>query len=220
MKTEGQRMSMEVPHYIVHVRKNKDGIFVEHLLEAHLKDVAELAGGFAAAFGNSDWAALAGLWHDLGKYSKAFQKRIRSVSGYDHEAHLEGNPGRVDHSTAGALYAIAQIGMEGRILAYLIAGHHTGLPDWDTGETSGVALKARLDDKSHLERAISQTIPQAILNQPKPVSLLLGKSDGFALWVRMLFSCLIDADRLDTEAFMDEGKALLRVGGSLVSNLC
>jgi CRISPR-associated endonuclease/helicase Cas3 len=55
--------------------------------------------------------------------------------------------------------------------------------------------------------------------QPKPVSPLLGKAEGFALWVRMLFSCLVDADFLDTEAFMEEGKAVQRVGVSAILDL-
>jgi hypothetical protein len=68
-----------------------------------LRGVATLASEFASPFGSSDWASLAGLWHDLGKYSKAFQQMIKLKSGFDPEAHLEGKPGRVDHSTAGAL---------------------------------------------------------------------------------------------------------------------
>ena len=95
-------------------------------------------------------------------------------------------------------------------MAYIIAGHHTGLPDWHSSETAGAALKARLDDDSHLERTLSQAIPPEIHSQPKPDSALLGKGKGFALWVRMLFSCLVDADFLDTEEFMDEGKAVQR----------
>jgi CRISPR-associated endonuclease/helicase Cas3 len=205
--------------FLAHVRQDDHGRFIIHDLEEHLSGVAALTYEFASLFGSSDWAHLAGLWHDLGKYSREFQRRIKLLSGYDPEAHLEGKPGRVDHSTAGALHAIEQFGMPGRILAYLIAGHHTGLPDWHTGETGGAALKARLDDKSHLERALSQAIPQAILAQPKPVSPLLGKSDGFALWVRMLFSCLVDADFLDTETFMDADKAAQRASTSTAQDL-
>jgi len=202
---------------LAHVRQDEKGAFVVHDLAEHLMGVADMAGQFASTFGSSDWGYVAGLWHDLGKYSKEFQRRIRLLSGYD--AHLEGKPCRVDHSTAGALYAIDQFGMHGRILAYLIAGHHAGLPDWHTGETGGAALKVRLDDKSHLERAINQSIPQAIRSQPKPTSQLLEKSDGFALWVRMLFSCLVDADFLDTEAFMDADKSAQRTSTPTAQDL-
>ncbi len=125
----------------------------------------------------------------------------------------------MDHSTAGAQHAIAQFGLHGRILAYLIAGHHAGLPDWHTSETPGAALKARLDDGRHLERALIQPIPPEIISQPKPDSGLLGKADGFALWVRMLFSCLVDADFLDTEAFMNADKAAQRIEALTVSEL-
>jgi CRISPR-associated endonuclease/helicase Cas3 len=205
--------------YLAHVRQDKDGSYVIHDLEEHLRAVAGLAASHASAMGSADWAHLAGLWHDLGKYAKEFQRRIKSVSGYDPDAHLEGSVGRVDHSTAGALHAVEQFGVLGRILAYLIAGHHAGLPDWHSGETGGAALNARLGDKSHLERAFSQPIPQAILSQTKPASPPVGKSDGFALWVRMLFSCLVDADFLDTEAFMDEDKASQRAGYPAVEEL-
>lgn len=204
-------MTEERPNpLIAHVREDENGQFVVHDLEDHLRGVAQLAEEFAHDFGSEDWAHVAGLWHDLGKYAKEFQRRIKSVSGYDPDAHLEGPVGRVDHSTAGALHAVEQFGMHGRILAYLIAGHHAGLPDWHAGETGGAALNVRLDDKSHLKRALSQAIPQEILSQTKPTNSPVGKSEGFALWVRMLFSCLVDADFLDTEAFMDEGKAAQR----------
>lgn len=205
--------------YLAHVRQKDDGSFEIHDLEEHLREVAKGAEKFAETFGSSDWGFLAGLWHDLGKYSAEFQRRIKSVSGYDPEAHLEGQPGRVDHSTAGALYAIDQFRLHGRILAYLIAGHHAGLPDWHTGEVRGGALKIRLDDKSHLERTLSQAIPPEILSQPKPASALLGGSAGFALWVRMLFSCLVDADFLDTEVFMNADKAAQRRGVLTVPEL-
>ncbi len=208
----------EPVRYLAHVRRD-DEAFVPHDLSEHLRGVARRAEECARHFGGGDWAQVAGVWHDLGKYSAEFQRRIKSLSGYDLEAHLEGPVGRVDHSTAGAQHAVSQFGVHGRILAYLIAGHHAGLPDWHTSETRGAALKARLDDKSHLERALSQSIPPEILAQPKPVSPLLGKAEGFALWVRMLFSCLVDADFLDTEAFMDEGKAMQRVRTPAIQEL-
>ena len=204
--------------YLAHVRCD-DETFALHDLDKHLRGVGKLAEEYAQVFGSGDWARVAGVWHDLGKYSAEFQRRIKSVSGYDAEAHLEGQSGRVDHSTAGAQHAVNQFGVHGRILAYLIAGHHAGLPDWHTSETAGGALKVRLDDSIHLKRTLSQTIPYEILSQPKPTSALLGKAEGFALWVRMLFSCLVDADFLDTEAFMDADKAGQRINALTLLDL-
>ncbi len=87
---------------MAHVRQDKHGQFIIHSLQGHLEGVATLASDFASTFGSTDWAHLAGLWHDIGKYSTAFQHRIKTLSGFDPEAHLESKPGRVDHSTAGA----------------------------------------------------------------------------------------------------------------------
>lgn len=213
-----EREQNNTVRYLAHVRQDGEA-FIPHDLGEHLRGVAQRAEECARDFGGGDWAQVAGLWHDLGKYSAEFQRRIKSVSGYDPDAHLEGPVGRVDHSTAGAQHAVTQLGVHGRILAYIIAGHHAGLPDWHTGETGGAALKARLDDNRHLERALSQAIPPEILSQPKPSGPLLGKAEGFALWVRMLFSCVVDADFLDTEAFMDDGKAIQRANVWTISDL-
>ena len=62
--------------YLTHVRRNDDGSFLIHELEDHLRAVAGLAGEFASTFGHAEWGQLAGLWHDLGKYSSAFQRYI------------------------------------------------------------------------------------------------------------------------------------------------
>ncbi len=197
---------------IAHVRQNKEGQFIEHWLEEHLLAVAKLAGDFAKAFESGGWSELAGLWHDIGKYSAEFQGYIKSASGYDPEAHIEGSKGRVNHSSAGAIHALDQLGMPGRVSAYLIAGHHAGLPDWCKleGGTGGV-LRERLLEREHLEKVRTAPIPDHILNPELTPNLKtlsrMGGSEGFALWVRMLFSCLVDADFLDTEGFMDVGKA-------------
>lgn len=109
---------------IAHVKSGVDGGYELHGLADHLIEVAKLAAEYASVFGTGDWARLAGLWHDLGKYSADFQSYIRSASGYDAEAHIETAPGKVNHSDAGAQYAVEQFGVYGRIIAYLIAGHH------------------------------------------------------------------------------------------------
>lgn len=76
--------------FIAHVRDDGHGAFVIHDLDEHLRGVARLAEEFARDFGSADWARVAGVWHDLGKYSKEFQWHIKSVSGYDPDAYFQG----------------------------------------------------------------------------------------------------------------------------------
>lgn len=208
---------------LAHVRQDVGGEWREHLLDEHLRGVAGLAADFAANFDSSEWASIAGLWHDIGKYSTEFQRYIKTVSGYDRaNAHIEGGaPGRVDHSTAGAIHAVRQFGVHGRILAYLIAGHHAGLPDWYAAETGGKALSIRLGtEQSHLlDRIPAQTMPHEIITQPKPTTKLRGGAEGLHLWLRMLFFCLVDADFLDTEKFMNDAQAAARSGYRDIADL-
>ncbi len=194
---------------IAHVKQDDYGKWSEHLLEDHLLKVAGLASEKAEAFNGSDWAYLAGLWHDLGKYRSAFQNYIRQKSGYDPDAHIEDGENHPDHSTAGAIYAMDALGGTGLILSYLIAGHHAGLPDYNTAEAGNSSLMNRLNqgkEKKYLEQALSNTIPKEILESKMISTKPIGGSEGFHLWLRILFSCLVDADFLDTENFMDPEK--------------
>ncbi len=207
---------------IAHVRQDeKSEQWIEHPLTEHLKSVAKLSADFAQPFSAGRWAKLAGRWHDLGKFNPDFQRYIREKSGYEREqAHLEGDSGRVDHSTAGAIYAVEKLGLYGRILAYLISGHHAGLPDWEKlEEGSGGSLRERLQQTELLEKARAIDVPADVLEAETPSLQIPGGKTGFALWVRMLFSCLVDADFLDTEAFMDQGRAGLRGGHPDLENL-
>ena len=194
---------------IAHAAKDDNGQWrPPHFLEDHLSGVAALASCHARAFGAEDWARLAGLWHDLGKYRPAFQRYIRLATGMDPQgAHLEGTAGRVTHSTAGALWAQQQLGIAGRVLAYLIAGHHAGLHDW----IEGLEYRLSLDEaQKELEESLREGPSAQILDGGgfnPTLRTIPGGGPGFALWVRMLFSCLVDADFLDTEGFMDPAKA-------------
>lgn len=197
-------------YYLAHVKRDKAGSWVVHDLEDHLRCVGKLAAKMATDFKSGDWAKVAGLWHDLGKYRKAFQSYIAKESGYDPEAHIEQGQGRVDHSTAGAIHAVENNKATGRLLAYLIAGHHAGLPDYETPEAGGSALSLRLSkgkNSSYLDEALLADIPQDILFPNVELGKPLGGSDGLHLWLRMLFSCLVDADFLDTEQFMNPEKS-------------
>ncbi len=178
-------------------------------LDQHLVNVAELARGFASGFGASSWAYLAGLWHDLGKYSPAFQRYIRATA----DAHLESKSGRVNHSSAGGLLAVEQFGKIGRILAYIISGHHAGLPDWQNEFSPQASLAYRLAQKELMEVAKAGGIPAAVLNRPLPDDRAKGGTElSRSMWLRMLFSCLVDADFLDTEAFLEPARASGRKG--------
>jgi CRISPR-associated endonuclease/helicase Cas3 len=208
---------------IAHAAQQADGAWREpHDLAHHLAGVSAMAACFARPFG-ADWARLAGLWHDLGKYRPGFQRYIRDSSGYEREnAHIEGMRGRVEHSAAGAVHAIDTLGeMHGRLLAYLIAGHHAGLPDWNGDNSSLFQRLDRARKDGHLQEVIDADPPSHILNADglKPASRPKGKAEDLHLWVRLLFSCLVDADFLDTEAYMEPAKAARRSAHPTIDEL-
>jgi len=204
---------------LAHVKQRDDGTWDRHPLEAHLLSVSSIAGGFAAVFTSAEWGRLAGLWHDLGKYQPEFQEYIRSASGFD--AHIETAPGRVKHAIAGAIHAAETLGPYGRLLAYLIAGHHAGLPDWHPGEARGAALSQELKDevttlaKSKSGGALPEILDPGIALPKPPIHETL----EIHFWLRMLFSSLVDADFLDTEEFMGDGKTGLRGNYATISDL-
>ena len=181
-------------------------------LREHLEGVSKRAAANGAYFHAGDWARVAGLWHDLGKYSDAFQSYLRTVSSPDpHIADRPSVSGRTDHSTAGAQHAVAHIDVLGHLLAYSIAGHHSGLLD---GRGPNSCLEARLtkavEPWSHAPKAI---VGAPALKPPAFVATALGRGDAFsvAFFVRMVFSCLVDADFLDTERFMNPERAAARL---------
>ncbi|THG83812.1 CRISPR-associated endonuclease Cas3'' [Pseudomonas sp. A-1] len=177
------------------------------LLSDHLQAVGQLAADKAAAFGGESMAEVAGLLHDLGKYSDEFQRRIA------------GDLLRVDHATHGAIQAVERYGPLGLLLAYAIAGHHAGLANGsETGQRTalrdrlrGIELPALLN---HWQTEIA--LPEK--STLKPPALRQRRERHFfqlAFLGRMLFSCLVDADFLDTEAFYArlEGRASRRAAG-------
>lgn len=193
--------------YIAHVRHDQDGNWMPpHDLEQHLLGVASLAAEFAATFSSSHWARLAGLWHDLGKYRPRFQHYIRKASGYESDAHIKGEAGKAPHSTAGAVLACDRFGPAGHVLAYLIASHHAGLYDWNS-ERDSLEYRLGLEaSRGELTEALAAPPPPSVLDSTgfdPGLKAVPGGSAGFALWVRMLFSALVDADFLDTERYMN-----------------
>lgn len=173
-------------------------------LREHLYNTANIAGEFGKTAGVAELAYIAGLVHDLGKYSSEFQLR------------LEGKGPRTDHSTAGAktLFQLFQ-GTPHEplttLLAYCITGHHSGLLDFGSeadlaGAGTVVArLKTKLCDYSAYRQEIN------LANLPFPHQLhirpLTGKW-GFSLsfMTRMVYSALVDADFQETQTYMQGQK--------------
>lgn len=187
--------------------KSEDGR--EQLIEEHLKNVAELAKGYGEEFQKGHLAYIGGMLHDIGKCSEQFQRRIR------------GNGKKCDHSTAG----LHELNIMDRktnmsldyILGYSIAGHHSGLMNGgnssDTEEEKSLIGRIKKGSISEILGNYSQykqfiNIPELLINHKKIMNELMlnctpqtiGMSYSFL--IRMLYSCLVDADYLDTEKFM------------------
>lgn len=175
-----------------------------HALEDHLFDVGKLAAEFARRFGAERIAYAAGAWHDLGKYAHDFQAYLRA----DHEASNEGTGARVDHSSAGAILAHDKGGASASVVAFAIAGHHSGLSD-------GVDLFHRRIPvkRARLEAALAAGIPSDLLTiDAGPLPDWVKTKTQAEMLGRIVFSALIDADRLDTERFFDPRGSAGRTG--------
>lgn len=164
-------------------------------LATHLADVAGIAENFGRKIGLGRAARLAALFHDLGKYDPEFDRRLR------------GETVRVDHSTAGAavLKALAepQNAPAAELLGYTILGHHAGLPD--KLNVSDACMNARIAGFKDVLDPVWQGEVAADFDgiMAEIVQLISPENRDFDLSVavRMLFSCLVDADFRDTEAF-------------------
>ncbi|WP_294464771.1 CRISPR-associated helicase Cas3' [uncultured Ruminococcus sp.] len=182
--------------YIAHLRSETDK--KEQPLYEHIKNVAELSKKFSECLILSDYAEIIGMLHDIGKYSNRFQQRI---NGNDKI--------KVDHSTCGAQEAFK---MKLLMAAFCIAGHHGGIPnigvrtDSENDPTLTGRLKRNTEDYSawinEVDRSKFKPIAEPFTKNRIPYTFIL----------RFLFSCLVDADYLDTENFMSNG-AVLRDSG-------
>ncbi len=173
-------------------------------LKEHLLAVQKEASDRGHKFGAGKAAGQTGLFHDIGKYTKPYQKRLR------------GGPA-VDHATAGAkmVKTLAETDMDramAQLIAYAIAGHHGGLPDMhrETGSLNE-RLKKTLDPldptwMAEIQPDITGLWPEGFILDQKRVAFQL------SFLTRMIFSCLVDADFRDTENFYStaEGKTVDR----------
>lgn len=167
-------------------------------IKEHLNGTAEKAKGFASEFGCGDVGYLCGLMHDIGKYSAEFQRRILDPE----------NTGKVDHSTAGAK-ELWRMSKQYLPMAMAVAGHHSGLMDGGLVRTARAQdgtffgrLEGDLPEYGEWEDDIKPpevTLPGFCKAGPHPVFTM-------SFFIRMIYSCLVDADYLDTESFMRQGK--------------
>jgi len=175
---------------LVYSHKNQNNELEE--LSTHLEEVAKMCSYFADSFDSSDWGKLIGELHDLGKNTEAFQHRL-----------LNNGP-KVDHSTIGA-----QIALKYKYIpAYCIAGHHTGLMNGGSSADTAAdsTLQGRLKRECYplLSHDFFQENDDRIIRNPKiekvvPQNLTISA----ATFIRILYSCLVDADYLCTEKFMN-----------------
>lgn len=187
--------------FIAHTNSEEDG----QSIEEHLRGTAERARRYAEEFGCGEAGYLCGAFHDLGKYSAEFQRRIRDP---EHTA-------RVDHSTAGAKVLFDRSKCYTPV-AMAVAGHHSGLLDGGSRRTAAPGdgsfygrLKTGIPDYSEWKKN------EELYNLLNSLDVHGGAyfprfcaESGFsmAFFIRMLYSCLVDGDYLDTEAFMSPEK--------------
>jgi CRISPR-associated endonuclease/helicase Cas3 len=202
---------MMKPEFVAHTPSEKRPD-VWHGLKDHLQAVACETEHKAGKIQAGKLGYYAGLWHDLGKYNPKFQAFLQKA----HTAKLAGQKApkeKVPHAIHGAIlaYELNCTPSAKLSLSFLIAGHHAGLPNQ-------VELKSRLHDP--LKRIDYETVKQdalaefGILKPKEDINQHLRRfgSDrvAFELFLRLLFSCLIDADRLDTEHFANPEQSQLR----------
>lgn len=207
--------------YYAHSAPDADEAGWQELPE-HSLQTAGLASEFAAVFGGGKAAYLAGLLHDLGKYNPEFLAYIRG------QLHRGGKG--PDHSTDGAgVFLRAAAGeanpMDGvilELLAHAVAGHHAGMPDRTRSVQSGGAgaLQERLerwDDtrldpiwKDELNAEFGGLFPPDFHMDPRITKThpIAARTFQIAFLGRMLFSCLVDADFKDTEAYYNQLKGI------------
>ena len=198
--------NLAVKDIISHIYKDATGQWKIQTNAEHSNNVAKLARSFADELGMGMWGYVLGMLHDKGKESDDFQSYIRKESGYDYEAKC---PLEHNHAFVGGIIAKSIYGKGSEsLLCNQIISHHSGLHDYcQIEETLKKDIPSdvnRCVEKIHLNR------PPFSFSQIKGSKGMTPDANHLS---RMLFSCLVDADYLDTELFMDEKSARKRING-------
>ena len=193
---------MENTQIISHIRKEDLAIQTN---KAHSCGVAERAELFTQALGMPGWGTFLGLLHDKGKEKKDFQTYIRLMNEFPADSRTYQDK---THAYVGALLAKRLFPKGYHFVAYALAGHHAGMPDSYLLEE---LLKKDLPEEVSWDGLPDVPSPPSYLEQMQP-------SDLNHLF-RMLYSCLVDADYLDTENFMMPGQVRLRNNQTSLADL-
>lgn len=197
---------------ISHIYKDATGQWKIQTNAEHSNNVAKLARSFADELGMGMWGYVLGMLHDKGKESNAFQSYIRKESGYDYEAKC---PLEHNHAFVGGIIAKSIYGKGSEsLLCNQIISHHSGLHDY-------CQIEETL--KKDIPSDVNRCVEKIHLNRPpfslSPIKGCKGMTSDANHLSRMLFSCLVDADYLDTELFMDEKSAQKRINGISLQSL-
>lgn len=177
-------------------------------LEDHLKNTAVIAGQFASSFGCKNVAYLAGLLHDSGKYTQAFQEYLNSsLNG------VKVTRGEVIHALQGAKYAMENIRdpIIVDIIGNIVATHHNGLFDNIVGAEKTLSTKTSKHEEAlyykevvemfakEISLNINETMLQTEILRICQISREKQLNQLFMLHLltKVCYSCLVDADRCD-----------------------
>ena len=203
-----KEFGMDTPKYISHIRKDGNSIAFQSN-EEHCRNVAELARQFAGEFGMGDFGYVMGMLHDKGKEKREFQEYIQYVNGI--LGHKQWTKEGKAHAYVGGLVAKDILSQIYLLIGNPIMGHHRGLYDYidlDVEERKCIPAEINIPQKGTYSVSFPSWFRHSTL-QPK----------DFHHIERMLFSCLVDADYLDTECFMQPEQAALRGNKSKMEDL-
>lgn len=197
---------------ISHIYKDATGQWKIQTNAEHSNNVAKLARSFADELGMGMWGYVLGMLHDKGKESDDFQSYIRKESGFTPEAKC---PLEHNHAFVGGIIAKSIYGKGSEsLLCNQIISHHSGLHDY-------CQIEETL--KKDIPSDVNRCVEKIHLNRPpfslSPIKGCKGMTSDANHLSRMLFSCLVDADYLDTELFMDEKSARKRINGISLQSL-